>query len=199
MARKSASEFDMLALSYQLKKSPLYAGMHVEMMDPHWITVTADDLMSARRPDSTRRSVADYLKTAPYLSDIADRLTSGEAIDDIMKEDGDLGEAAKQYFEPDKMIRADVYGGDEIRLDGRGVQQLLAAQRCDVPVPVLSIMQPEMTFQREMELSRDFIPDDDYEEPWFMQEENGVRHGQRRLPALPEMPEEPDHEEEFGF
>lgn len=197
MAKKSASEFDMLALSYYLKKSPLYDGLYVEMMDPDWITVTSDDIMSARRPDKNGLGVADYVRTAPYLSDIADRLMSGEVIDDIMKEDSRVGQAAKQYFSPDNMIRAAVYGGDEIRLDGHGVQQLLAAQKCDVPVPVVSIMQPEMTFEHEMELAQQPVEDDEYEEPWFMQDD---RLKGRRLPNLPDMePEEPDHGFEIDF
>ena len=193
MAKKSASEFDMLALSYHLKKSPLYEGLHVEMMYPDWITATPDDMISARRPDKNGLGVADYIKTAPYLSDIADRLMSGEVIDDIMKEDSRVGQAANQYFNPSNMIRADVYGGDEIRLDGRGVQQLLAAQRCDVPVPVLSVMQPEMTFEREMELMQQPVDDGVYEEPWFMREQSQSR----RLPDLGDMElyEDPAEEE----
>ena len=50
MAKKSASEFDMLALSYYLKKSPLYDGLYVEMMDPDWIKATPDDRIMARHP-----------------------------------------------------------------------------------------------------------------------------------------------------
>ena len=108
---------------------------------------------------------------------------SGEVIDDIMKEDSRVGQAANQYFNPNNMIHADVYGGDEIRLDGHGVQQLLAAQRCDVPVPVLSVMQPEMTFEREMELMQQPVDDGVYEEPWFMREGSQPR----RLPDLGNM------------
>ena len=173
MPKKTVRDFDLLSVSYQMKKSPIYDGMHVECMDPEWISLTEDDMFLKNRPDRAGYTVEDYSKSAPYLSEVYDSLLEGRKLEDIMARDDSIGKAATLYFSPDTMIRADVYGGDDIRLEGHGVQQLLAAQKANVPGPVFSPFQPETNFVREMrvaELNKHSFADVEYEDPPFMQD-----------------------------
>ena len=169
MGHKKTNEYDLMSLTYALQHDPMFdnQGMHVEMMDPDWISVTEEDYAIARRPDKNGMKPDDYKEVSKNVSDVCDAMLKGEHLEDLMRGDSSTAQAARSYFDPKNMIRADVYGGDEIRLDGHGVQQLLAAQRANVPVPVYFMMQPEMKVEKPQENARR-LPDVPYEDPPFM-------------------------------
>ena len=184
-AKAMAQDYDkLLAVTDALCKDPMFAkkGMHVEMMDPDWITVTDDDYIQARRPDKNGMTSKQYEDVSKGIPSVCDGLLEGKHLEDMMQGDSEMAKAARSYFDPKNMIRADVYGGDEIRLDGHGVQQLLAAQTTGMPVPVYSSMQME----RELDIPRQIerrLPDLPYEDPPFMKDDSPTR----RLPwDLPE-------------
>lgn len=182
MAKREMNYDDVMEFTIALQNDPMFngKGMHVEVMDPDWITVTDDDYLASRRPDKNGMTVAQYEGISQSVPNVCEAIRSGQHLEDLMKGDSEMAQAARSYFDPKNMIRADVYGGDEIRLDEHGVQQLLAAQKTNVPVPVYSIMQPEMHYDKPRTERR--LPELPYEDPPFMKDEY---ISTRRLPEMP--------------
>lgn len=84
----------------------------------------------------------DYMRVAEKLPDVQQALDSGKSIDEL-KNDPELGETVRAYYDPDNMIKVEQQPDGSYSFTDDGRHRIAAAQECGYQIPVEVTNMPE--------------------------------------------------------
>ena len=86
-----------------------------------------------QRPNG--HSKADYLEMASHIPEVRERLSNGESLESLMRDDR-VGACATQYYSPDQMIKVESFPDGHYEFSSGGRHRIAAAQELGIEIPV---------------------------------------------------------------
>ena len=83
----------------------------------------------------------DYMNLASKLPEVQEQLNSGKTLNEV-KEDPELRDCARAYYDPDKMVRVRENDNGDYEFEDDGRHRVAAAQELGYDIPVQNLSQP---------------------------------------------------------